>query len=107
MPNRYSTSRTLRARNSNIIMFQNIKYPEITRVVSDIYLYTTRGDRYDTLAQSFYGDSSYWWVIAMANVDISSPDSLIPEIGAQIRVPSNSRLPNIVAEFEELNKYTN
>ena len=42
----------------------------------------------------------------MANVDISTPDSLVPEIGAQIRVPSNSRLPNIVAEFESLNAYT-
>ena len=106
MPNRYSTSKLLRAKNSDIIMYQNIKYPEITRAVSDTYLYTTRGDRYDTLAQSFYGDSLYWWVIAMANVDISTPDSLVPEIGAQIRVPSNSRLPNIVAEFESLNAYT-
>lgn len=105
MPNRYQTSRPIKAINSDIIMYQNIKYPEITRATIDTYLYTTRGDRYDTLAQSFYSDSAYWWVIAMANVNVSTPDSLIPEIGAQIRIPSNSRLPSIIAEFESLNTY--
>lgn len=68
-------------------------------------MYTTRGDRYDTLAQTYYGDSEYWWIIAMANVTNTTPDSIIPEIGAQIKIPSNSRLPSILSQFKSLNRY--
>ena len=31
-------------------MHQTVRYPEIPRSESDIYVYTTIGDRYDTLA---------------------------------------------------------
>ena len=48
-------------------MYQTVKYPEIGRSFEDIYVYTTIGDRFDTLAQQYYGDSSLWWVIANAN----------------------------------------
>jgi len=105
MPNRYQYSKIFRTEDNPISRLQNVKYPEIIRGSADTYVYTTRGDRYDTLAQTYYGDSGYWWIIAMANVTNTTPDSIIPEIGAQIRIPSNSRIPNIVAEFESLNKY--
>ena len=80
----------------------NIKYPEILRDYTDIYVYTTQGDRYDLLADSYYGDSSLWWVISTANND-SEYDSLIPPIGEQIRIPNYSRIAEIIGDYESLN----
>lgn len=62
-------------------------YPEIPVGEEDIYVITTGGDRYDTLALQFYGDSSLWWIIASANV--SKRDGLIVEPGVQLRIPAD------------------
>ena len=80
----------------------NVKYPEILREFSDIYVYATQGDRYDLLANTYYRNSSLWWIISIANQD-SSYDSLIPPIGVQIRIPNFSRVGQIQTEFENLN----
>ena len=37
-------------------MRQTVRYPEIPRADNDIYIFTTIGDRYDTLAQQYYKD---------------------------------------------------
>ena len=105
MSNRYQPFKTFSTPESPIKRYQNVKYPEIPRDTSDTYLYTTRGDRYDTLAQAYYGNSSLWWIISIANVNSTTPDSLVPEIGAQIRIPSNSRLPQILSSFASINSY--
>lgn len=68
-------------------MYQTVRYPEIPRSQDDIYVYSTIGDRYDSLAQQYYGNSSLWWVIANANT--LEQDSLTPPEGTQIRIPSN------------------
>ncbi len=39
-------------------------YPQIPESTDDIYLTSVSGDRFDVLAQEFYGNSKYWWVIA-------------------------------------------
>jgi hypothetical protein len=83
--------------------YATVKYPQITLDSSDIYLYTTRGDRYDTLALSYYGDTSLWWIIALANSE-QIPDSLIPTFGAQIRVPGADRIASILSQYENLNR---
>ena len=67
--------------------YVNVKYPEISKEFNDIYVYTTQGDRYDLLANTYYRNSSLWWIISTANQD-SSYDSLIPPIGIQIRIPN-------------------
>jgi hypothetical protein len=82
-------------------MYKTVRYPEVPRSFEDIYVYTTVGDRYDTLASQYYGNSSLWWVISSANGTINQ-DSLIPPIGEQIRIPSNPT-PSI-AEYEDINK---
>jgi len=81
-------------------MLQTVRYPEIPRSETDIYINTTIGDRYDTLAQQYYGDSSLWWVIANANGN-SDKSSLTPPLGSQIRVPINPSLT--LSEFGRLN----
>lgn len=102
---RYQSSKIITTPQSPIKRLQNMKYPQIPLGINDTYVYTTRGDRYDTLAETYYGDSSYWWIIAMANITNTTPDSIIPEIGSQTRIPSVSAIPNIIANYESINKY--
>lgn len=42
-------------------------YPNIPLKDTDIYAVSQQGDRLDTIAEQFYGDSSLWWIIASAN----------------------------------------
>ncbi len=69
-------------------MLQTVRYPEIPKSENDIYVFTTIGDRYDILAQQYYGDSNLWWVISNANNEINK-GSLTPPVGSQIRIPAN------------------
>jgi hypothetical protein len=82
----------------------NVKYPSIPRGSQDIYVYVTGGDRYDVLAQTYYNDSTLWWIIARANATISPTDSLYPSPGIQIRIPSVNRISTIISEYEEINR---
>jgi hypothetical protein len=79
-----------------------VKYPSIPRGESDIYVYTTKGDRFDILALNYYGDSSLWWIINRANPGQSS-DSIYPTVGTQIRIPSPQRISTILSQYSELN----
>jgi hypothetical protein len=79
-----------------------VKYPSIPFGSLDIYMYVNQGDRYDTLAQTFYSDSTLWWIINRANPSQPS-NSLFPIVGSQIRVPSNNRVPAIISQYENLN----
>lgn len=67
--------------------FVNNVYPDIPLTSEDSYVITTLGDRLDLLSLDFYGDTSFWWVIASANA--LSGDSLYLEPGLQIRIPAN------------------
>ena len=81
--------------------YSNIKYPEIALDFSDIYVYISRGDRYDTLAQEYYGDSTLWWIISIANPQLEQ-NSLYPPLGIQIRIPGN--IGSILLEYDKLNE---
>ena len=78
----------------------NAIYPDIPADPDDTYIITTGGDRYDILAQQFYGDSSLWWVIATANV--SKTDGLIVKPGVQLRIPYN--VDQVLENFDRVNK---
>ena len=82
-------------------MYKTVRYPEVPRSVEDIYIYTTIGDRFDTLAQEYYEDSSLWWIISIANSTLTQ-NSLTPKLGSQIRIPSN--IAPILAEYEVINR---
>jgi hypothetical protein len=84
--------------------YVKVKYPEIPRGSQDIYVYTTKGDRYDLLAQSYYGDPLLWWIIALCNLNNTTPDSIYPNVGEQIRIPASDRIAGIISEYETLNK---
>lgn len=67
--------------------YTNNVYPDVAPTEEDDYVITVLGDRLDLLANDFYGDPTLWWVIASANA--LSGDSLYPEPGTQLRIPSN------------------
>lgn len=75
-------------------------YPLVPENPDDIYLITTEGDRYDLLAQSFYGDINLWWVIAVANT--ATMDNLAIDPGLQIRIPTD--IVSIVDNYNSLNR---
>lgn len=99
---RYSSTPIITSPSDSKRRYVNIKYPEILVDSQDIYVYTNRGDRYDLLAQSYYADSSLWWIISRANP--LSFDSLIPNLGEQIRIPSSKRISSILSQYDALNK---
>ena len=68
--------------------FKQKFYPNIPLSSTDDYVITTIGDRLDTLAYSYYRDSTLWWVISMANNNVTK-GSLYPEPGTQLRIPTN------------------
>jgi phage tail protein X len=77
------------------------KYPEVVLSNNDIYVITNSGDRLDILAQQFYGDSSLWWIISIANSNLSQNSLFIPE-GTQLRIPIDPS--NIELTFNSLNQ---
>ena len=41
--------------------------PNVPIKDSDIFVYPIYGDRFETIAQRYYNDSTLWWIIAKAN----------------------------------------
>jgi hypothetical protein len=83
------------------LAYQTSRYPEVPLSENDIYVYTTQGDRFDTLSQQFYKNSSLWWVISIANTDKLNQSTLVIPEGIQIRIPAT--YANIVSDFNIIN----
>lgn len=80
--------------------YRTVKYPEVTLSDNDLYVITEEGDRYDLLAQQYYGDTRLWWAISSANYG-SSQNSYYPPIGVQLRIPAN--IQGLVINYEKTN----
>lgn len=99
MSYRYQNIKEVKYESTGSQYYINNIYPDIPLSNEDNYVITVLGDRLDLLAFDFYGDTSYWWVIASAN---SLPgDSLYLEPGTQLRIPVN-----LLAAISQYN-YTN
>ena len=89
--------------------YQTTKYPEVPLTDNDIYVYTTQGDRFDRLANQYYGDQSLWWIISIANTAVAGTslpsdlpqDSLVIPEGLQIRIPAN--YTEVLSSYRALN----
>lgn len=75
-------------------------YPTVPTDPNDTYILTQYQDRLDLIAYDFYGDSTLWWIIAMAN-DLPG-DSLYLEVGTQLRIPFNQSA--VLNEYVEYNR---
>jgi len=76
-------------------------YPNIPLSENDVYIITNIGDRLDSLAYSYYNDSTLWWVISMANNN-ATRGALYPTPGTQLRIPTN--ITQVIRLFEQYNK---
>ena len=83
---RYSSTLILKNKKGKNYYNSN-KYIEIPRVDGDIYVITAEKDRYDILANQYYNDPSFWWVISSANPEYIG--SMFPPVGVQLRIPNN------------------
>jgi nucleoid-associated protein YgaU len=79
--------------------FKTVKYPEIPKSSSDLYIVGQVGDRLDNLANKYYKNPLLWWIIARAN-NIGKGDLIVP-LGKQIRIPLNFN--KIIESFDNLN----
>lgn len=64
----------------------NLEYPSFDEVLEfdyDVHVWKL-GDRYYKLAERFYGNASYWWVIAWFN---KKPTEQHVGVGDLIRIP--------------------
>ncbi len=88
------------SKNPGKRLYTTVKYPRIPLSNTDIYVYAEEGDRYDQLAETYYGDSSLWWVISIANESLPQNSYYLP-LGAQVRIPQN--IGAIKIEYHKLN----
>jgi hypothetical protein len=100
MSNRYRDIPKLEIPDTRRRYTTNPMYPTVPLSEDDIYIITSIGDRYDLLANSFYGDPKLWWIIASANN--ATADDLSVKSGVQIRVPASKDRALIL--FEQYNK---
>ena len=91
--------------------YQTTRYPEVPLSDEDTYVYTSQGDRFDILANQYYGDQSLWWIISIANTAVAGTslpsdlpqDSLVIPEGIQIRIPANYAA--VLSSFKLLNSF--
>ena len=83
---RHKNSETKKSSDGRTVFRPKI-YPNIPLRDDDVYVATETGDRLDTLAHQFYGDSTLWWIIASANNIHNAVFAL--EDGTILRIPQN------------------
>ena len=96
----YSTNDIL-STSQGVKYYKAKKYPPIPPQESDIYVVTVQGDRLDLLANQYYQDPTLWWVISIANSNITF-GSMFPEPGIQLRIPTN--ISNVITLFNQENQ---
>ena len=85
---RYDNSVILKTDYTNRPYYKVKYYPNIPLSESDVYVITNVGDRLDNLAYAYYKDATLWWVISMANNNITK-GALYPAPGTQLRIPTD------------------
>jgi hypothetical protein len=96
---RYQNIQVVKTDSTSDRYYVNNIYPEIPYSENDSYVITVLGDRLDTLAFNFYGDTSLYWVIATANA--LPGDSIYLDPGSQLRIPSN--IMGIINDYKSIN----
>lgn len=60
------------------------EFSDLGRISFEEYVWK-RGDRLDSVAFQFYGDSDKWWIIPEYNPEIIDPQDIKP--GSVLRIP--------------------
>lgn len=97
---RYADTKIQKDKDTGKRVFKTTLYPEIVESNNDIYIISREGDRLDLLADSYYGDTTMWWIIAQANAIGKGTLNVTP--GLQIRIPQNTE--KILLDLAKLNE---
>lgn len=66
------------------------EYPEIGPANDDLRFIVDRNDRIDRMANSFYGNTDLWWIIALRNDLFLLPNDMFQ--GQLLQIPSARRV---------------
>ncbi|MBC8303572.1 MAG: hypothetical protein H8E55_48410 [Pelagibacterales bacterium] len=80
-----SIDRYTATKKTTLGKFKTTRYPKFKKQSTDLYITSRDMDRLDLLANEFYNDPRYWWVIAEANNLGKGTFNITP--GLQIRIP--------------------
>ena len=97
--NRYQSIKTIKDKDL-INKYETVTYPKFERKETDIYIITNEGDRLDLLANQYYTDPRFWFVIARAN-NLGKGTLKVPA-GIQLRIPQN--ITDIFGELSRARK---
>jgi nucleoid-associated protein YgaU len=108
MPNRYEECDIITGVNKTnpdglqkkVSKLSSIFYPGFSNN-EDIFIVSHLGDRLDNLAYDYYGDPSYWFVLASVN-NLGRGSLAIPP-GLVIRIPYYDKITGIGALFQQYN----
>ena len=96
----------MRYNNSKLLIDENgtrylnrIEYPVIPIQDSDINIRGVLGQRFDNLANKYYGNPKLWWIIARANNE--NKGSMYTKPGKEYTIPQE--ITSIIQKFNELN----
>tara|TARA_B100002019_G_C21086031_1_gene506204 strand:+ start:445 stop:756 length:312 start_codon:yes stop_codon:yes gene_type:complete len=76
------------------------QYPIIQNRDSDIIYYSKIGDTYNNLAHKFYGDTTLWWIIQLANNQNALGKIGIP-VATRLVIPQHTN--EIIDDLNKLN----
>lgn len=98
--NRYSETIDIITTNGKR-RYETIYYPDFPLQDSDIYTITKLTDRLDLLAEEYYNDPRFWWVIAKSNNLMKG--TLRVEPGLKIRIPYPLDDFDVITTIKEYN----
>lgn len=90
---RYATTSVIKTNNQKR-RYATTLLPVVPLSINDTYIRTTSVERLDKLSLAFYGDISYWWIIATAN-GIGKGTIIVPE-NTQLRIPSKTDIISLI-----------
>jgi len=83
---RYKTNKTIKSTDGRTV-YKTKRLKNIPKRNDDKYVVSQTGDRLDTIAHQYYGESAYWWIIASANNIHDGKIGLAD--GTILRIPAN------------------
>lgn len=93
---RYNTTEITNDANTGKRRKSTTILPVVPGGITDVQILTTSMERLDKLANTFYGDASLWWVIAVAN-SLGKGTIIVPP-NTLLRIPSTDQLFDILKQ---------
>lgn len=99
---RYDTQQVKLDTNNKRRVYSALLDITIEKSADDTYVITSFGERLDSLAWKYYGNTEYWWIIAAANPELRK-DSFYLEPGSQVRIPYDYR--TVLELYQNFNQF--